>query len=517
MTPRQSNLVSEQSAKLADGADMSDDGSGGSQRRVGNYIGGAWIEGADGSVGLVMNPTDPTSAVCRHSMSSSADIAAAVAAATAAQPGWAALSPFRRASYLFGAARALEASTSRVAADLTREEGKTLREAEAEVRRAIGVLDFFGSAGFRLGGSLHPSEREGFWIEVRREPIGVVAAITPWNFPIAIPAWKLAPALISGNTVVLKPSSLTPLTAANLVAAFEEAKLPAGVVNLLLGSGSVLGPTLAEADNVDAITFTGSTQVGRHLHALASSRGKRVQAEMGGHNPVVVLADADLEEASRIVADGAFMSTGQKCTATRRVIIERPAYDEFLERLIARADALKIGDPTDPTTDLGPIVSADQLESVIAAVARAVSDGADVACGGHRVAPSGAPRGYFFAPTVLTNVHPQDWIAQTEVFGPVVSVMPASNFSEAVRIANGVEYGLSAGVCGRDINRIEAFVAASQSGVVTVNAPTAGMEFQVPVHGVKASGLGPPEQGDLALEFFTNIKTVYRHTFDAST
>jgi alpha-ketoglutaric semialdehyde dehydrogenase len=479
-----------------------------------NYVDGVWIEGHGGPLVEHASPSDG-SLVSLATASSAADVEAAAEAAKRAQPGWARLTSFRRARYLSDAARALEASARRIAADLTHEEGKTLPEAQAEVQRAIGVLDFFAGAGLRLAGSLHPSERDQFRIEVRREPIGVVAAITPWNFPIAIPAWKMAPALVAGNTVVLKPASLTPLTAANLVSAFVEAGLPPGVINMVIGPGADLGDAFVNT-RIGAITFTGSTAVGRALYAAAGARGIRMQAEMGGHNPVVVLADADLEDASRVVANGAFMSTGQKCTATRRVIVEQPAYEQFLACLMDRAAELVVGDPMDPATDVGPIVSQDQLDSVVAAVERAVRDGAAVAFGGRgRLVPA-APMGLFFEPTVLTGVEPDSWVAQTEVFGPVLSVFSAVDLDDATRVANGVQYGLSAGICGRDINRIEAFVAASQSGVVTVNAPTAGMEFQVPVHGVKASGIGPPEQGDLALEFFTEVKTVYRRTVNGN-
>lgn len=475
----------------------------------GNFIGGRWLESAYGKTAPDINPADVTDVIGAFPISGEDDVNEAVAAAVAAGPSWASLSPVVRGRYLAAAARRLEARLEEVSHDLSREEGKTIGEAMAEVRRAIAVLDFYAGAGMRLGGTLHPSERPGFRIQVRREPLGVVAAVTPWNFPIAIPAWKVAPALVAGNTVVLKPASLTPLTAINLVRALAEAELPDGVVNLVLGPGGSVGELLATHPDVQALTFTGSTVIGRHLFQVGSMRFKRVQAEMGGHNPVVVLADADLDDASAIVADGAFLSTGQKCTATRRVIVERPAVESFVERLVRRAASLRLGNPLDPKTNIGPVVSPEQLELNCQAVGRALQEGARVAVGGTKVTEGALERGNFFAPTVLTNVRPESEVAQSEVFGPIVSVFDVPDIGAAVRLANDVDYGLSAAVCTRDLDQAERFISASQSGVVAVNAPTAGMEVQVPIHGVKGSGLGAPEQGDLALDFFTNVKTVY--------
>jgi len=336
-----------------------------------------------------------------------------------------------------------------------------------------------------------------------------VAAITPWNFPFAIPAWKVAPALISGNAVILKPASQTPMSAVNLVRACEEAGLPPGVLNLVPGAGNELGSAIARHPAIAAISFTGSTEVGRALFQTASAAFKRVQTEMGGHNPMVVLADAALEDAVNIAVEGAFFSTGQKCTATRRIIVEEPLYESFLERFVAATRGLKVGDPMDALTQIGPVISSSQLALDEEAVVRATGQGATVITGGKRLEDGPFGRGWFFEPTILTDVRPEFDIAQKEAFGPIVSVFKVGALDEAIDLANDSDYGLSASICTRDLESAERFIRSSRSGVVAVNAPTAGIEVQAPLHGAKGSGLGPPEQGDEAVEFFSEAKAVY--------
>lgn len=477
-----------------------------------NFIAGIW-QGADGGATVEnINPARYDDLIGSFTRGSAVTVDRAVAAATEAAEGWAATSPVLRARLLTAIARVIEGNREEFARDLSREEGKTLREAQAEVRRGIHVFDFYAGLGLRLGGRLHPSERPGFRIENRRVPLGVVAAITPWNFPFAIPAWKVAPALIAGNAVVLKPASLTPMSAVNLARAAEAAGLPAGVFNLVHGDGTTLGPAIATHPGIAAISFTGSTEVGRRLFRAASDVFKPVQTEMGGHNPLVILADAELDDAVAIAVDGAFMSTGQKCTATRRILVENTVYESFLERLVAATNALRLGDPFEPATQIGPVISAEQLGLDEAGVQRAVADGAQLATGGHIRDDGSLGQGWFYAPTVLTGVDRQAEIAQKEVFGPVVSVFRVGGLDEAIELANATEYGLSASICTRDLVAAERFVRGSRSGVVAVNAATAGIEVQAPLHGTKASGLGPPEQGDEAIEFFTEPKSVYLRT-----
>ena len=477
-----------------------------------NFIDGSWQASDDEATAANINPARNDDLIGSFTRGSVASLDRAVAAASAAAEAWAATSPVLRARLLTAIARMIERNAEEFARDLSREEGKTLREAQAEVRRGIHVFDFYAGAGHRLGGRLHPSERPGFRIENRRVSLGVVAAITPWNFPFAIPAWKVAPALIAGNAVVLKPASLTPMSAVNLARAAEAAGLPPGILNLVHGDGATLGAAIAAHPGIAAISFTGSTEVGRKLFRAASDVFKPVQTEMGGHNPLVILADADLDDAVAIAVDGAFMSTGQKCTATRRILVEDAAYEPFLERLVAAATALRLGDPLETTTQIGPVISAEQLALDEAGVQGAVAEGARLAAGGHIRDGGPLSRGWFYAPTVLTDVKRDAQIAQKEVFGPIVSIFRVGGLDEAIELANGTEYGLSASICTRDLVAAERFVRASRSGVVAVNAATAGIEVQAPLHGTKASGLGPPEQGDEAIEFFTEPKSVYLRT-----
>ncbi|MBA2760307.1 MAG: aldehyde dehydrogenase family protein, partial [Chloroflexia bacterium] len=335
---------------------------------------------------------------------------------------------------------------------------------------------------------------------------GVVGIITPWNFPIAIPAWKIAPALAFGNTVVFKPASLTPLCAVRLVEALDEAGLPPGVLNLLTGSAGAVGDPLVSDERVDAISFTGSNEVGAEIKRTAGEHGAKVQLEMGGKNPAIVMADADLDHAVGEVLKGAMMSTGQKCTATSRAIVDRRLLDEVTSRLVERASAMKVGDPQADGVQMGPLISAEAAERVLGDIGKG-AEGASLATGGNR--PDGAGNGHFVAPTVFTDVQPSSFLGQEELFGPVLGVIPVDDLDEAIAVANQVRYGLSASIFTRDIGQALAFVREVQAGIVHVNSETAGAEPQVPFGGYKGSSSYSREQGKAAREFFTQVKTVY--------
>jgi aldehyde dehydrogenase (NAD+) len=410
---------------------------------------------------------------------------------------------------LFRAAELLDGRFEQLSSEMTREEGKTLPEARGEVRRSINILRYFGGEGARLPGLLAPSERDRVFAYALRKPLGVVGLVTPWNFPSAIPAWKLAPALVAGNTVVLKPASAAPLSSWRIVEALVEAGAPAGVVNFVAGPGSTLGEAMIDGPGMRAISFTGSCEVGAEIYDRAVRRRLRVQLEMGGKNPTVVLADADLDRAAADVVNGAFASTGQKCTATSRVIVERAAHAAFVERLVARTRALTVGNGLDPGTDVGPAVDQHQLDTVLGYVERGVREGATLLCGGRRLQEPPFDRGFFVEPAVFANVDPRMAIAQEEIFGPVLAVLEADDFDDAVRLANGVAFGLSAAVQTRDLSKAFDFISRIEAGLVTVNLPSAGVEYQLPFGGTKASSVGPKEQGPHALDFYTDWKTVY--------
>jgi len=468
----------------------------------GRFVGGqGWIENR--------NPADTRALVGLFARGSVDDMRAAVDAAARAFPAWAGTPAPTRGGCLFRAAEILDGCVEQLATEMTLEEGKTLPEARGEVRRAINIFRYFGGEGARLPGMLAPSERDRVFAFAIRKPLGVVGLITPWNFPSAIPAWKLAPALVAGNTVVLKPASSSPLSSWRLVEALVKAGVPAGVVNFVAGPGGDLGQALVEAGPTRAVSFTGSCAVGATLYDQAVRRRLRVQLEMGGKNPTVVLADADLERAVDNTINGAFASTGQKCTATSRVIVESPVYDRFVARLVARARGLKVGPGMDPATEVGPAIDADQLNTVMRYIDAGVRDGATLACGGRRLDRPPFDHGFFVEPTVFVDVGEQMTIAQEEIFGPVLAVFKARDFDDALRLANNVAFGLSASVQTQDVGRVFDFVNRIEAGLVTVNLPSAGVEYQLPFGGTKESSFGPKEQGPNALDFYTDWKTVY--------
>ena len=472
-----------------------------------NLIAGRWVDGPDRFENR--NPADARDLVGRFVRGTAADMTAAVEAAHAAFSAWAAVPAPARGSYLFKAAEILDGRFEQVAAEMTREEGKTLPEAKGEVRRSINILRYFGGEGARLPGLQAPSERHRVFAFALRKPLGVVGLVTPWNFPSAIPAWKLAPALVAGNTVVLKPATAAPLSSWRIVEALVEAGVPPGVVNYVAGPGGELGGAMIDAPGLAAVSFTGSCAVGGLLYDRAVRRRLRVQLEMGGKNLTVVLADADLDRAAEDTVNGAFASTGQKCTATSRVIVDALVYDAFVEKLVARTRGLRVGNGMDPATDVGPAVDLQQLDTVLRYVELGRAEGAHLACGGRRLVEPPCDHGYFVEPAVFVNVDEQMAIAQEEIFGPVLAVLKASDFDDAVRMANAVAFGLSASVQTRDLSRAFEFIGRIEAGLVTVNLPSAGVEYQLPFGGTKESSFGPKEQGPHALDFYTDWKTVY--------
>ncbi len=465
-----------------------------------NLIGGEWT----GSPSFERtNPARPGEVVVTAPSSSATDVQDAVTAAAAAQPGWAALPPPARGAILMDAADLLRSRHEDVARDLVAEEGKTLAEARGEVRRAIDVLRYFGGQGWRAEGDVLPSATPGTTVFTRQEPLGVAGLITPWNFPIAIPAWKMAPALISGNTVVLKPAELTPLTTANLAAALTEAGLPAGVLNVVHGRGSVVGDALARDPRVAALSFTGSTAVGLQLADVMNARRARVQLEMGGKNGYLVLDDADVAAAAAIVAAGGFGLTGQACTATSRVYCTPGVREAFTEALAKAAESMVVGDGLDTGTTMGPVVSEDQLAKDVGAVSGAVSRGGRVVAGGDA-------DGLAFRPTVVTDLAADDPLVRDEVFGPVVAVLEVPDLDAGIAAINDSAYGLTAGICTSSLSASYEFAARAQVGVVKVNRPTAGLDLNVPFGGVKDSSTNTfREQGPRATDFYTWSKTVY--------
>ncbi len=449
------------------------------------------------------NPARPEQVVAVSPASSAADVDAAVGAAEKAQPAWAGLTPVARGAILLDAADLLRQRQPQIAEDLVREEGKTRAEAMGEVRRAIDVLRFFGAAGWRSTGETLPSVVPHTSVHTRSEPLGVVGLITPWNFPIAIPAWKMAPAIVSGNAVVIKPAELTPLSIDHLATALHDAGLPAGVLNVVHGQGRVAGEALAAHADVAALSFTGSTAVGRHLHDVVTARRARVQLEMGGKNAYLVLDDADVEHAAATVAAGAFGLTGQACTATSRVYVTPGIRDAFVARLREHAAAARAGDGLDDATTMGPVVSQAQLDKDLAAIEGAVAAGHD----GGSVAE---PDGLLLQPVVFSDVAHDSPLARDEVFGPVVAVVDVADYEVGLARVNDSSYGLSAGVCTRDLGTAHDFAARARVGVVKVNRPTTGLDLNVPFGGIRDSSSNTfREQGARAVDFYTWSKSVY--------
>jgi len=471
-----------------------------------NYIDGEWVSGPTFEN---RNPANTDELVGLFVKGSASDVEAAAAAAQAALTAWSALPAPARGNYLFKVADILEREFDHISADMTREEGKTLPESKGEVRRALNIFRYFGGEGARLPGLLVPSERERVHTFAVRKPIGVFGLITPWNFPSAIPAWKMAPALICGNTVVIKPASAAPLSAWRIVEACHQAGIPKGVVNFVAGSGKKLGKALVNAAPLKAISFTGSCEVGHWLHAEASKRSLRIQLEMGGKNPTIVLADADFNAAVENVVNAAFFSTGQKCTATSRAIVEAPIYDTFVDALVERTKRLKVGDGMEPGVDIGPAVDEAQLATDLKYIEIGKQEAGSPRVGGNRLTRGPYDKGFFVEPTIFAGVTEEMTIARDEIFGPVLAVMRAKDFEDAMRIANNIPLGLSASIQTSNVSRVFEFIHRMEAGLLTVNLPSAGVEYQLPFGGTKDSSFGSKEQGPAALEFYSDYKTVY--------
>jgi aldehyde dehydrogenase (NAD+) len=467
-----------------------------------NFIGGNWVAAQDHSENR--NPANPDDLIGLYARGGAPEVQAAAAAAKAAFPAWAAASPQLRSDVLRRAGDLLLARNEDLGRLLAREEGKTLAEAKGEALRAAQLFYFYAGEAVRNPGEKLNSIRDGVEVDVMREPLGVVGLITPWNFPIAIPAWKAAPALAAGNTVVLKPADLTPGCAHLLAEILEAAGCPKGVFNLVMGRGSEIGAALVGHPDVVAISFTGSERVGRGIAAGCAAGMKKVQLEMGGKNPMVVLDDADLGLAVNACLNGAFFSTGQRCTASSRLIVQAGIHDAFVAALTAAMAALRLGDPLDAATQIGPVVSESQLAGNLDYVRLATEEGCEV-IGGKRLNRSGT----FQSPALFLGATNQMRSSRDEIFGPCASVIKVADFDEALATANDTVFGLSSGICTGSLKHATAFRRGSKAGMVMVNLPTAGVDYHVPFGGRGASSLGGREQGRMAMEFYTSVKTAY--------
>lgn len=469
-----------------------------------SLIDGKWAD--FGNFQPDINPANTDEVIAEFSYGDAGAVDQAVAAAKRAAPGWAASTPQVRHDMLAAVGAALAAGAQEYGRMLAREEGKTLPEAMGEVGRASQVFKFFAGEALRLGGQLHPSVRPDIDIEITREPVGIVGLITPWNFPIAIPAWKTAPALAFGNCVVMKPADLTPACAQIIARLLNENGCPPGVFNLVYGRGSVVGEALVNHPDVAAISFTGSVEVGNRMAETCGRLRKKLQLEMGGKNPMVVMDDADMDVAVGACLNGAFFSTGQRCTASSRLIVQAGIHDAFVEKLSAAMTALKVGDPLEATTQIGPVVDERQLASNLKYVELAKQEAAQV-IGGERLELS--TPGFYQAPALFLGTTNDMRINREEIFGPTASVIKVSDLEEAIAVANDTEFGLSSGICTSSLKSAREYRRRAQAGMLMVNLPTAGVDYHVPFGGRKASSFGPREQGSFAAEFYTVVKTSY--------
>ncbi len=470
-----------------------------------NLIGGEWVAGASATTNR--NPSDVRDVIGEYAHADATQTRAAIAAAGQAFPGWAAGSIQERSIILDRVGTELLARKDELGRLLSREEGKTLPEGIGEAARAGHIFKFFAGEVLRMTGDKVPSVRPGIDVEVTREPVGVVGLITPWNFPIAIPAWKIAPALAYGNTVVMKPADLVPGCAWALADILARAGIPAGVFNLVMGRGSIVGEVLVNDPGVAALSFTGSVSTGRAIAAKAVARMAKVQLEMGGKNPLVVLDDADLPTAVNAAIQGAYYSTGQRCTASSRLIVTNGIHDRFVAAMTDKLQSLKVGDALAPGTDIGPVVDPSQLEQDLRYIEIGKSEGARLAAGGERLTREN--EGYYLSPALFTGADNAMRIAREEIFGPVACVIRARDYDEALALANDTEFGLCTGIVTTSLKHAAHFKRHAQAGMVMVNLPTAGVDYHVPFGGRKGSSYGPREQGRYAAEFYTTVKTAY--------
>jgi acyl-CoA reductase-like NAD-dependent aldehyde dehydrogenase len=476
-------------------------------KEYGLYINGKWVPSPTGRSFATSNPATGE-ILATFAEGTEEDVTKAVEAASRAQSAWRNFPAPKRGELLLKTARIMRDRKEELGELVSREMGKVIAEGKGDVQEAIDFLEYISGEGRRMTGETTPSELPDKFCMTIRQPVGIVGLITPWNFPFAVPCWKLGPALIAGNTVVYKPATLTPLCAATLVRILEEAGLPAGVVNVVTGPADQVGTAIVEHPGIKAVSFTGSVSSGRDVYARASSRLKRVGLELGGKNPQIVMDDADLSLAVQGALFGAFGTAGQRCTATSRLILHEAVYNEMMEHLVSQTQNLKIGDPVDPSVDVGPVCGEDQEKKILNYLEIAKKEGAELVTGGQKI--SGAPfdKGFFIQPTIFEARHGMR-ITKEEIFGPVLSVIKVGDYEEAVRVANDVEYGLSSSIYTGNIRMAHRAIHELESGVVYINAPTIGAEVHLPFGGVKNTGIGTREAGSAAIEEFTEIKSVF--------
>ncbi|MGF1453285.1 MAG: aldehyde dehydrogenase family protein [Opitutales bacterium] len=474
-----------------------------------NYINGEWVPSSDGKTFEQRNPANMDEVTGLWPKSPREDAVKAIEAAQTAFPAWRALTVYQRAEYLFKALEAMKRRADEIAAVVTLENGKSLAESKTEVMAAVKEMEFQINEGLRLGGKIMPSAMPGVMAYQVRVPLGVCSVISPWNFPFNVPGRKCTPALMAGNTVVFKPASLTPQVGLEFVKLFEEAGLPAGVLNFINGGGATVGEEMTTNPLVKAISFTGSTGVGIGIQEKAAKILARTQLELGGKNPLVVLEDADLEAASQSAVTAAFACAGQWCTSTSRVVVHKDVASELISKIVEKASTLKVGPGTDPDNTMGPVCGSSQLKGILEYIEIGKQEGAKLTLGGHQLTDGQLGKGCFIAPTIFTGVTPQMRIAQEEIFGPVLSIISVDSFEEAMEVANGVEFGLSSSIYTKDLNRAMRFLNETDVGLTHVNIISAFKEPQLSFGGVKNSGFGIPEAGETGIEFFTEHKVAY--------
>lgn len=474
---------------------------------TGSYINGKWHQPASGKISKNINPADTSDVIAEYPLASAKDVRVAIDAAMKAFSAWKKTPGPERGRVLWRAANIARQRVDEIARTLTREEGKILKEAKGEVLKGISLLEYYAGEGFRMHGKTLPSESRDTFTYTIRQPLGCVGLIAPWNFPWAIPVWKSAPAIVAGNCVVFKPAELTPATSILLADIYEQAGLPPGVFNMLVGSGSEVGEAMVAAPELRAISFTGSNKIGNALYVKAAQRGAKVTCEMGGKNAVIVMPDADLDKAATAIHGGAFGSTGQRCTATSRVIAHQDVKNALVDRLVAMAKKIKLGPGLEESTDMGPSVDEKQWKTVMDYIGVGKGEGARLLTGGSR--PESMRQGFFVEPTIFDGVSASMRIFKEEIFGPVLSVATTSSLEEALRFANGVEYGLTTSIFTQDITSVMRFIEDVETGMVHVNEPTVGGEAQLPFGGTKSTGVGEREMAEEGLNFFTELKTVF--------
>ncbi|HEY0005320.1 MAG TPA: aldehyde dehydrogenase family protein [Pyrinomonadaceae bacterium] len=481
-----------------------------SVRTYHNYIGGQWVAASSGETFENLNPADTRDCVGRFALSTREDVSRAVNAAREAYQSWSHMPAPRRAEILFRLGEILIRNKSAYAQEMTREMGKVLKETGGDVQEAIDCTFYTAGEGRRLHGFTTPAEMPSKFAMCVRMPVGLCGLITPWNFPMAIPSWKLIPALVCGNTVVIKPAEDTPLSTVNLVRACEEAGIPPGVVNLVTGYGDPAGAAITNHPALRLISFTGSTETGRLVASACAERNAICSLEMGGKNVIIVMDDADVDLAIEGAVWGAFGTSGQRCTASSRIVVHKKVYKKFVTKLVEQVKALRVGDGADPKTDMGPVINADAVHKVMSYIEIGQrEDGARLACGGNRLTRGEHANGYFIEPTVFTDAAPEMRIAQEEIFGPVTTVIPTGSLEEAIEIANGVRYGLSAAIYTRDVNQAFRAMNEMYTGIFYVNSSTIGAEVHLPFGGTKATGNGHREAGTQVLDIFSEWKSIY--------